>query len=225
MTYISSHKSFVFGNVLKKVVRDPMLMHYDLYATGKNITLIDDRSRMTANDLAGLGYCSINAVCSPCLIMAKVIKDHEGELVEASAAHFSANVTSSQIDHFLQASSADSENTFVAMAGLAQMEDRTSLREKTSRVVDRLHRFGIPISLTMDRDQRPIIIDERQEQVISDIGMGIISEQESVHRWVALLTTGRHSVLVSTVTTGNHQIKHTQLITDFGETVLIRPGK
>ncbi|HTY12973.1 MAG TPA: hypothetical protein VMD02_02165, partial [Candidatus Omnitrophota bacterium] len=222
MIYPTYNGSNIFSSVIGRATRNPVEMHHQLQLSGNRINNINDAYTVTAKDLPPRTFSSINAICSPCLVVAKVIRDNEGELVEASAAHFSANVSATELDYFL-GTPPENKSAFIAVAGLAQMEDRHSLGKRTSKVADRLHRFGLPVFVEAGADGRPIIINDHNGQVISDIGMGIITEEERVDRWISLVTSNQHSMLVSTATTDCNRARHTQLMTDFGETLLLRP--
>jgi hypothetical protein len=138
---------------------------------------------------------------SPCIFIALTIKDSQGEIENVRAGHFSTNFSNHEIDTFLTHDRSNDLSS-VWLAGLSQKRGHESLKTTVEKLVARINASGLPLSLEWTSPERPEVRDSRNQKIISDLGFGLLDNQDgpqNIRRYVSLGITRSWALLTSTL--------------------------
>jgi len=144
----------------------------------------------------------VSAALAPCFFLAAVARDEAGRIQGVNAGHFSARFESWEIERQFRTLDAPVERKKVLIAGMSQRTNRQTLEESISKLVATIRACGLPIDLEWESPDRPWLRDSRSQQLVSDLGLGLIENKSTdlgLGRLVSLGVTDSHAVLVSTV--------------------------
>jgi hypothetical protein len=144
----------------------------------------------------------VSAALAPCFFLAAVARDETGRIQGVNAGHFSARFESREIERQLMTLDVPAERKRILIAGMSQRTNRQTLEESISKLVASIRACGLPVDLEWESPDRPWLRDSRSQQLVSDLGLGLIENKPTdlgLGRLVSLGVTDSHAVLVSTV--------------------------
>jgi hypothetical protein len=168
--------------------------------SGRLLSGFPETIRLERKDIPEQGTW-INAAISPCIFIALTIKDSQGEIENVRAGHFSTNFSNHEIDTFLTHDRSNDLSS-VWLAGLSQKRGHESLKTTVEKLVARINASGLPLSLEWTSPERPEVRDSRNQKIISDLGFGLLDNQDgpqNIRRYVSLGITRSWALLTSTL--------------------------
>jgi len=169
----------------------------------------------TAKDLKNYPARWIFATMKPCLFFTATKFDANGKVEMAFAKHISLRNFEYWIPIIL--SPFDSpENLFVSFAGFGERSSSISLKRDSEILLSILNDFGFSFRLTYNESGQPFIVDRKTQNIVSDIGLGLIrrDDPEDFYRSALFGVARNGSMLLSFHHfNGNHEFQTMQAIT------------
>ncbi len=200
-----------------KIFQDPSY-HGRIRRKGYRLNNVSETMSFNKRDLSPENAIWVSALLAPCIFISVIGKDAMGGLQEARAGHFSTRFVNHEIDQFLSKMQTPREKINIWITGMSQKTSHRSLKGTTERLVDRIIHFGIPLTLEWENEELPLLRDVRNDQLVSDIGLGLLKDKENdedICRLVSLGITSSHSLFISTIysrLTGDYY--HTHVFTE-----------
>ncbi|MFH1683453.1 MAG: hypothetical protein ABIA67_01075 [Candidatus Margulisiibacteriota bacterium] len=195
-----SHYPAQLTSAVRLITDDPLRGHRKLSSRSTKLLSLPSTARFHQDKLSDREPAWATAILGPCIFLAVTAKDEQGKIMEARAGHFSTTIGKHEIDEFMRSSDLQPERTTVWIAGLAQKTCRETLQATSEKLVEHISLSGIPLDLHWQAPNRPVIRDTRTGYTVSDIGLGMISEnkRESIGRQIAFGIAETCSLLIST---------------------------
>lgn len=184
---------------ISRIWHNPLKGQLDLFQEGPALCRLPETAAIKRGDLLPDKPRWLNSIVGPCLFMVIMPLDLRASFDQIKAGHFSTAFSDHEIDVFLSRSNNPPEASRVWVAGLAQRTNHNTLRGTTERLVERINKFGISIDLRWKSHDRPELYDTKRSQIISDIGYGLLTEEECTGRMLSFGTTADHSVMISSL--------------------------
>lgn len=171
-----------------------------------------ERSVLRAGSIVP-GGIAFEAVVGPCIFVGAVGLAESGEIIEARAEHFSADLHKAEVAALLRKGKMTSEKTKVFFAGLNQVVDPKVLRTSANALVEGAQDYGLDeLQLSWSTKDTPVITDQRSNQQISDLGGSPKDKGEDpvYPREITFLVAGSQFALMSSLMRIDLDTRHNQ---------------
>ena len=163
-----------------------------------------DHTVIKRTELAPQQTFWIDAFVSPCILAVVINKDESGHLTEVLGLHAEEPSFNFMLRCFLESISPPTENSRVFIAGFSDLGNIAALQANTRITIREFGDFGIPLGVEWENEERPRLIDQRNQQIVSDIGLNVFKEDTQnidMVRRVILGVNETNSLLISTLFT------------------------
>ncbi|MBU0672441.1 MAG: hypothetical protein KJ732_05390, partial [Candidatus Margulisbacteria bacterium] len=196
-----AHYPAQLRSAVQAVSHNPLAGHQRLRDQSTKLTLMPTTVSFGHDRFSDQAPTWITATLGPCVFIAATAKNEAGKITEARAGHFTSDVSDHEINLFMSNMPSPPTRTNLWIAGLANKTCRETLLAASERLVNSISALGIPLELHWQAHNRPVIRDTRTGHPISDIGLGLITENRSefVTRIIAFGIAEEKSVFISTL--------------------------